>query len=108
MKKSVAAITLIITLANPAASAKEVNEHLAVGVGLFGIYQYGDFTNNLDDDGKPINSQGEGAAGLDLDIHYTPTSDDESMHVCVLLPVTDSMISGTGDWHPFPATWKMM
>lgn len=77
MKKSVAAITLIITLANPAASAKEVNEHLAVGVGLFGIYQYGDFTNNLDDDGKPINSQGEGAAGLDLDIHYTPTPDDE-------------------------------
>ena len=77
MKRSVVAIAMVVTLATPVAFTKEVSDKLAVGASVFGLYQYGDFTNNLGDDGKEIDSQGEGAVGLDLDIDYTPTPDDE-------------------------------
>lgn len=77
MKRLFVAIAMVITLATPAAFAIEVNDKLAIGASIFGIYQYGDFSNNHDDDGKEINSQGESSAGVDLDIDYLPTPDDE-------------------------------
>lgn len=77
MKWLTVTIAVAVTLATPTAFAKEVNDKLAIGASLFGIYQYGDFSNNLNDAGKKIDSRGEGAVGLDLDIDYTPTPVDE-------------------------------
>jgi len=66
MKRLSIVIAMAMSIVTPAIFAKEVNDKLAIGVSLFGIYQYGDFANNLNDTLEEIDNQGGSVLELDL------------------------------------------
>jgi porin len=73
--RSISAIALLGL--SSLAHGYDVNDQLSGSATLFGSAQYGSFDHNVDEDGNTIGSQWGTAGGVDLEVDFVPTANDE-------------------------------
>jgi porin len=54
-------------------AARELNDKLRVNTVATGVWQYGDYTNAVDNEGQPLGTESEGSVAVDVAVDYRPT-----------------------------------
>jgi len=68
---------LAVLLPSSLLHAYDLSDQLSVGATLFGAAQYGSFDNNVREDGSTTGSQWGSAGGIDLELNFAPTANDD-------------------------------